>query len=76
MHGRPFSILTRERQDTGLRLMNMWQCVEEPNNVFFMFEVTSMDRARAFISAPEAAKVGEASGVIDGECYFVKDAGD
>jgi hypothetical protein len=62
--------------DTGLRLINMWRCVEEPNNVFFMFEVSSMDKAREFITSPEAAKAGEVSGVVDGECHFIEEAGD
>jgi hypothetical protein len=61
--------------DAGLRLVNTWRGVEEPDNIFFLFEVTSMDRAREFISNPESAKAGEASGVIDGEYHFVGDAG-
>ena len=32
-------------QDAGLRLNNMWRGVEEPNNVFFIFEVASIDKA-------------------------------
>ena len=62
-------------QEAGLRLVNIWRSVDEPNNVFFMFEVASMDKAREFIGNPEAAKAGEASGVVDGECHFVEDAG-
>jgi len=62
-------------REAGLRLVSLWRAVEEPNNVFFMFEVASLDKARKFISNPEAAKVGEASGVIDGEYHFVEDAG-
>ena len=62
-------------QEAGLRLVRLWCCVEEPNNVFFMFEVVSMDKAREFIANPESAKAGEASGVIDGEYHFVGDAG-
>jgi hypothetical protein len=59
-------------RDVGLRLVNVWRSVEEPNNVFFMFEVASINRARTFINSPEAAKAGEASGVVDGECHFVE----
>jgi hypothetical protein len=59
----------------GLRLVNIWPGVEEPNNVFFLFEVASLDQARAFIGDPEAAKAGETAGVIDGEYHFVEDAG-
>ncbi len=61
-------------EDAGLRLVKIWRSVEEPNNVFFMFEIASIDKARDFISSPEAAKTGEASGVVDGECHFVEDA--
>ena len=62
-------------RDAGLRLLNIWLGVEEPNNVFFVFEVASMEKARKFISNPEAAKAGQASGLIDGEYHFVEDAG-
>ncbi len=66
-------------EQAGLRLVHLWRGVEEvddgePHNVFFIFEVASMDRARTFISTPEAARAGEASGVIDGEYHFVADA--
>lgn len=62
-------------RDAGLRLVNLWRTVEEPNNVFFLFEVISIDRARKFINNPEASKAAETSGVIDGEYHFVQDAG-
>jgi len=62
-------------QEAGLRLVDIWRTLEEPNNVFFMFEVASMEKARKFISNPEAAKAGKASGVIDGEYHFVENAG-
>ena len=60
--------------EAGLRLVNLWRSAEEPNNVFLMFEIASIETARDFISSPEAAKTGEASGVVDGECHFVEDA--
>ncbi|MGA3212245.1 MAG: hypothetical protein ABSD20_13145 [Terriglobales bacterium] len=62
-------------QSAGLRLVHLWCCIEEPNNVFFLFEVASMDKAREFITNPEAAKAGEASAVVDGEYHFIDDAG-
>jgi hypothetical protein len=60
-------------RESGLRLR--WLGVEQTNNVFFMFEVASMEKARKFISNPDAAKAAETSGVIDGEYHFVEDAG-
>ena len=62
-------------QDAGLRLLNIWRTVEDPNNVFFLFEVANIENAREFIGNPEAAKAGQASGVLDGEYHFVEDAG-
>jgi hypothetical protein len=62
-------------QHASLRLVKMWRTVEDANNVFFLFEVGSLEKARNFISNPEAAKAAEASGVLDGEYHFVEDAG-
>lgn len=62
-------------RDAGLRLVNLWRGVEQSDNVFFMFEVASIDKARQFIRDPEAAKAADASGVIDGDYHFVGDAG-
>lgn len=62
-------------RNAGLRLVNIWRGVEEPNNVFFIFEVASIEKAQEFISNPEAAKAGQSSGVLDGEYHFVEDAG-
>lgn len=61
-------------ESAGLRLVNLWRSVEEPDNVFFMFEVESIPAARAFVSDPAAAEAGEVSGVVDGEYHFIEDA--
>ena len=62
-------------QKAGLQLINILRSVEEPNNVFITFEVASMDKAREFISKPEAAQAGEAAGVIDAEFHLIEDVG-
>jgi hypothetical protein len=62
--------------DAGLRLMNLWRDVEEPNNVFLLFEVADTDKARAFITSPAAAESGKTSGVLDGECHFLESSTD
>jgi len=60
----------------GLRLLQLWRSLAEPNNVFFVFEVGSLDKARAFVSAPDAAEAGKAAGVVDGDIHFLESAGD
>jgi hypothetical protein len=67
-----FASHARAHREAGLRLMNLWRGVEEPNNVFFLFEVTSLDKARAFISNPAAAAAAKTSGVLDGEYHFLE----
>ncbi|MGA2018276.1 MAG: hypothetical protein ABSH26_15120 [Opitutaceae bacterium] len=59
----------------GLRLKGLWRDAGRPNDVFFLFEVRDMSRARAFIRSPEAAEAGARSGVIEGDYRFIRDAG-
>jgi hypothetical protein len=59
----------------GLSLIHLWRSLDEPNNVFFVFVVSNIEKARAFVTAPEAAEAGKASGVLDGELHFVESTG-
>ena len=67
-----FDSHVKDHQKTGLILKDMWRDINEPNNVFFIFEVQDMDKAKEFINSPESAKAGEVSGVIDGEYNFIE----
>lgn len=57
----------------GLKLIQMWRSVEDSSNVFFVFEVKDIGKARTFINTPEAAAAGQESGVVDGEYHFIED---
>jgi hypothetical protein len=70
-----FSSHQPQHMEAGLILKKLWRSSENANNVFFLFEVTSMDKARAFIGSSQAAKVGQSAGVLDGDYYFLDDAG-
>lgn len=70
-----FSRHTEAHAKAGLTLVRIWRALEDPNNVFFLFEMASRKKAEGFIRDPEAAKAGQASGVLDGEYHFVEDAG-
>ena len=37
----------------GLKLVNLWRCVDDANHVFLLFEVKDQTRAQAFIDALE-----------------------
>ena len=62
----------KARLAAGLHLLSLGRSQEEPNNVFFVFRVDDLERARTFISAPDASDAGRESGVIDGEFHFVE----
>ena len=57
----------------GLVLEHFWCDVNDPNNVFFVFEVRDVEKARAFIQAPDAADAAAASGVLEGEYHLVNE---
>ena len=58
----------------GLQLVSLWYGVEDPNEVFFLLDVADIDRAKAFMARPESRDIGEKSGVIDGEFFFLNPA--
>ena len=69
-----FDTNKKDAGNAGLRLINMWRSTEDPNNVFFMFEVKSAEKALEFMSTPEAAEAGKTSGVVEGEYHFLEEA--
>jgi hypothetical protein len=69
---RVFDSHAQAHRDAGLHLKSLWRGVEEPNNVYFLFEVTDPGKARTFISNPLAAEAGKTSGVIEGEYHFLE----
>jgi hypothetical protein len=58
----------------GLVLEHLWRVVGDQEEIFFVFEVRSIDEAEAFINAPGSAESGEEAGVLSGECHFVESA--
>ncbi|NNE90082.1 MAG: hypothetical protein HKN23_00395 [Verrucomicrobiales bacterium] len=59
-------------KEHGLTLENLWRDINEPNNVFFIFQVETMEGANGFVTRPESAEAGEKSGVVDGEMWIVE----
>jgi hypothetical protein len=61
------------QERAGLHLRNMWTSATDSNDVFFLFEIDSLKKAKEFINDLESAKAGETSGVLDGEYHFIQD---
>jgi hypothetical protein len=69
---RVFDSHRKDHRAAGLRLAGLWRDLGRPKDVFFLFEVQSVARARAFISAPAASAAGRASGVLEGDYRFLR----
>ena len=56
----------------GLRLEHLWRRLDDPEEVFFLFSVADMDKARDFISASSPEEAAQKYGVLDGNIWFVE----
>jgi hypothetical protein len=63
------------QREAGMRVLHVWRSTEDQNNVFFLFEIDSIEAVNDFMSRPIAEEGREQSGVIDGEYHFL-DAAD
>jgi len=68
-----FDSHTQAHREAGLILQHLWQNIDDPNDVFFLFEVEDISKAKAFITSPAAPDAKEKSGIIgEPEIYFLK----
>ena len=55
----------------GLQLQSIWREGDQENDVWFLFAVTDVAAAKAFLAAPEAREAAGESGVLEGEYHFL-----
>ena len=55
----------------GLKVLHVWQSVDEPDQVWFVLDVENRARAEEFMALPESGEVGKRAGVIEGEAIFL-----
>jgi hypothetical protein len=58
----------------GMRVLQVWRAADEPKNVFFLFEIDSIEAVNTFMSDPAATEGREQVRVIDGEYHFLDGA--
>ncbi len=58
-------------REAGLVLTHVWRDSASKNNVFFLFVVENLKKAKAFISAPDAKQQATESGVTAGDYHFL-----
>jgi hypothetical protein len=59
-------------REAGLHLRHVWRSIDDPDEVWFLFEAENRERAEAFVNDPAEAAVGEEAGVIDGDIRFLE----
>ncbi len=52
-------------------LVGLWQSADDPETIFFLMDVESVEQANAFMARPESREIGTKSGVVDGEVHFL-----
>jgi hypothetical protein len=67
-----FDSHAQAQRAAGFHLKSLWRELNQPDNVFFLFEVEDVAKARAFITSPAATAIGKASGVVEGEYHFLE----
>lgn len=67
-----FDSHSEAHRQAGLSLEHLWRGIEDANEVFFILAVADIDKAKAFISAPDAEETGRLAGVRDGNYWFVE----
>ena len=66
-----FDSFRQAQRAAGLELLHLWREMEDPRNVFFLFEIRSVEEARAFLNAPENKNVARDSGVLEAEYHYL-----
>lgn len=69
---RVFDAHAEAQREAGLHVEKVLRNVEDPNEVFMFFRVTDIEKARAFVTAPEVPDAQTESGVVDKpDIYFL-----
>jgi hypothetical protein len=57
--------------EAGLSVEKVLRNLDDPSEVFMLFRVTDLEKARAFVCSPEVPDAQEQSGVVDDpDIYF------
>jgi hypothetical protein len=58
----------------GLKLVHLWHEADNPRQVFFLFELENVERARSFLDSSVAAESASKSGLIEGDFHYFNES--
>ena len=67
-----FDSHTEAHRAAGLTLEGLWQDIDDPTEVIFIFQVSDLEKARAFTTDPSGIESAHRAGVTDGKIWFVE----
>jgi hypothetical protein len=56
----------------GLTLEGFWRDIDDPDEIIYIFQVSDLEKARAFVAAPATLEMAHRAGVTDGSIWFVQ----
>jgi hypothetical protein len=60
------------QRDAGLSVQQVWRNLDDPNDVFMLFQVTDIAKARNFVTAPDVPEAVKESGAVGpAEVFFL-----
>ena len=62
------------QREAGMSVLNVWRAADDPNNVFFLFVIDSIDAVHDFMNQAIAEEGRKQARVIDSEYHFLDDA--
>ena len=69
---RVFDSHSTAHREAGLTLKQLLHNLENPNDVFMLFEVEDLKKAKAFVASPDVPDAQEKSGVVQKpDIYFL-----
>ncbi len=69
---RVFDSHAEAQREAGLIVEKVVRNVDDPNEVFMVFEVTDLEKARGFVTSPDVPEAQEQSGVLEEpDLYFL-----
>ena len=59
--------------EAGLILEKIWHSEIEYNEIFFLFKVINISKAKLFLQKPDVDGIALKAGVIDGDFWFINE---
>jgi quinol monooxygenase YgiN len=59
-----FASHAEEAKKAGFHLLYLLRDTEDPNHIVYLFRLDDVNAAKAFTETPEAARIGEESGIV------------